>query len=191
MGVAHRRDLVGARGRRPLQGVGEGNYAFGYYEQRKTDRNLTDPHSLPVRLLAETGTRVAHNASAVFSIRGRCPAPELIDMGVLVMLSTDATAPDRSADQFRNMWQCMNYHRRHFRDENVMPPGKVLEMVTIDAARALGMDDRIGSIEPGKAADLILGNTPLAAEPFPWYRHGAGSPLHPPGDSRNQQEVRR
>lgn len=39
----------------PLGGVGEGNYAFGYYEQRKTDRNLTDPHSLPIRLLAETG----------------------------------------------------------------------------------------------------------------------------------------
>jgi hypothetical protein len=39
----------------PLQGVGEGNYAFEYYVQRKTDRNLTDPHSLPIRLLAETG----------------------------------------------------------------------------------------------------------------------------------------
>lgn len=39
----------------PLQGVGEGNYQFDYYVQRKTDRNLTDPHSLPLRLLAETG----------------------------------------------------------------------------------------------------------------------------------------
>jgi O-antigen ligase len=39
----------------PLNGVGEGNYAFDYYRQRETDRNLTDPHSLPIRLLAETG----------------------------------------------------------------------------------------------------------------------------------------
>lgn len=39
----------------PLQGVGEGNYAFDYYRERKTDRNLTDPHSLPLRALAETG----------------------------------------------------------------------------------------------------------------------------------------
>jgi cytosine/adenosine deaminase-related metal-dependent hydrolase len=108
-----------------------------------------------MRLLAETGTRVAHNASAAFSIRGRCPAPELIEMGVLVMLSTDATAPDRSADQFRNMWQCMHYHRRHFRDEKVMPVGKVLEMVTIDAARALHLDHEIGSLEAGKKADVI------------------------------------
>ena len=39
----------------PVGGVGEGNYAFDYYEQRRTDRNLEDPHSLPFRLLAETG----------------------------------------------------------------------------------------------------------------------------------------
>jgi O-Antigen ligase len=39
----------------PVGGVGEGNYAFGYYEKRRTDRNLEDPHSLPFRLLAETG----------------------------------------------------------------------------------------------------------------------------------------
>jgi hypothetical protein len=39
----------------PIGGVGESNYAFDYYEQRRTDRNLEDPHSLPFRLLAETG----------------------------------------------------------------------------------------------------------------------------------------
>jgi hypothetical protein len=39
----------------PIGGVGEGNYTFDYYEKRDTDRNLEDPHSLPFRLLAETG----------------------------------------------------------------------------------------------------------------------------------------
>jgi hypothetical protein len=39
----------------PLTGVGEGNYPFDYYVERRTDRNLTDPHSLPMRVLAETG----------------------------------------------------------------------------------------------------------------------------------------
>jgi tetratricopeptide (TPR) repeat protein/uncharacterized membrane protein YgdD (TMEM256/DUF423 family) len=40
---------------KPLVGVGEGNYEFGYFEKRRTDRNLNDTHSLPLRLLAETG----------------------------------------------------------------------------------------------------------------------------------------
>ena len=39
----------------PLQGAGEGGYFFVYYRERETDRNLSDPHSLPMRLLSETG----------------------------------------------------------------------------------------------------------------------------------------
>jgi cytosine/adenosine deaminase-related metal-dependent hydrolase len=106
--------------------------------------------------LAETGAHIVHNPSAIMSIHGRCPAPELIDAGVTVCLGSDAGAPDRGFDMFRHMAQCMHYHRRHFRDPSVMPPGKVLEMATIDAARALGLGDDLGSLEPGKKADIVL-----------------------------------
>jgi cytosine/adenosine deaminase-related metal-dependent hydrolase len=82
--------------------------------------------------------------------------PELLDAGVIVMLGSDGTAPDRSYDMFRHMSLCMHYHRRHFQDTSYLPPGKVLEMATIDAAQALGRDSEIGSLEPGKRADLIL-----------------------------------
>jgi cytosine/adenosine deaminase-related metal-dependent hydrolase len=109
-----------------------------------------------IRLIAETGTRVAHNPSANRSVTGRCPVPELIEAGAVVGLGSDGTAPDRSADMFRHMFQCMHYHRRHFRNASVLPPGKMLEMVTIDGATALGMDAEIGSLEVGKRADVIL-----------------------------------
>lgn len=103
-----------------------------------------------------TGTHIVHNPSAIMSIKGRCPVPELIDRGVNVVIGSDGSAPDRGFDMFRHMFQCMHYHRRHFRDPDVLPHGKVLEMVTIDAARALGMDHEIGSLEVGKKADIIL-----------------------------------
>jgi cytosine/adenosine deaminase-related metal-dependent hydrolase len=118
--------------------------------------HATDLTQEEIRICAETGTAIAHNPSAVASILGRCPVPELLQAGALVCLGSDATAPDRSADMFRHMQQCMHYHRTHFRDPSWLPPGKLLEMCTIDAARALGLDSEIGSLEPGKKADVTL-----------------------------------
>ena len=115
--------------------------------------DLTDDE---IRLCAETGTVVVHNPGSIGSILGRCPVPELIEAGALVALGSDGTSPDRSGDMFRHMQLCMHYHRTHFRDPSWMPPGKVLEMCTIDAARALGLQDEIGSLEVGKKADVVL-----------------------------------
>jgi 5-methylthioadenosine/S-adenosylhomocysteine deaminase len=109
-----------------------------------------------IGILVKTGTKIVHNPSANAAIRRRFQLVELLDAGVTVMLGSDGVAPDRSFDMFRHMFQAMHYHRFHFRDTNFLPAGKVLEMVTIDAARALGMEREIGSLEAGKKADLIL-----------------------------------
>ncbi|CAN7546091.1 amidohydrolase family protein [Rhizobium sp. LjRoot254] len=114
---------------------------------------LTDEE---ISICAETGTTVVHNPSAVASILARCPVTELLDAGVTVAIGSDATAPDRSADMFRHMQQCMHYHRTYFHDPSWLPPGKALEMCTIDGARVLGLEEEIGSLEPGKKADIIL-----------------------------------
>lgn len=109
-----------------------------------------------IRLIAATGTRISHNPSSIFSMNGRCPVTELIDAGATVMLGSDGVAPDRNFDMFRHMFQATRYHRFYFHDSKVLPAGKVLEMVTIDAAKALGMEKELGSLEPGKKADIIL-----------------------------------
>ncbi|WP_372674386.1 amidohydrolase family protein [Aquicoccus sp.] len=114
-----------------------------------------DLHDDEIMLMARTDTKIAHNPSANASISGRCPAIEMLEIGACVALGSDATAPDRSGDMFRHMQQAMHYHRRHFRDADVLPIGKVLEMCTIDGARALGMEKSIGSLEMGKAADIV------------------------------------
>jgi len=103
-----------------------------------------------------SGLSIVHNPSAIMSVLGRCPAPELRDMGVNVALGSDASAPDRGYDMFRHMAQCLHYHRRHFRDPEVMMPLDVLEMCTIHAANAIGLGDELGSLEPGKKADIVM-----------------------------------
>ncbi len=118
--------------------------------------HATDLTADEIRICADTGAKIAHNPSAVASILGRCPVPELIDAGATVCLGSDATAPDRSGDMFRHMQQCMHYHRTHFRDASYLPPGRVLEMCTVDGASALGMGSEIGALEIGRKADIIL-----------------------------------
>ncbi|MDQ8153391.1 MAG: amidohydrolase family protein [Gemmatimonadota bacterium] len=109
-----------------------------------------------IGIVARTGTKIVHNPSANAAMREPFRLIELLDAGATVMLGSDGVAPDRSYDMFRHMFQAMRYHRAAFRDTNVLPAGKVLEMVTIDAARALGLEREIGSLEPGKKADVIL-----------------------------------
>ncbi|MBY6059184.1 amidohydrolase family protein [Leisingera daeponensis] len=118
--------------------------------------HCVDLTAADIAALEDSGAAVAHNPSSIMSILGRCPAPELIARGIRVALGSDASAPDRGYDMFRHMAQAMHYHRRHFRNPSVLPPGKVLEMATLDAARALGLERDLGSLEAGKKADIVL-----------------------------------
>jgi cytosine/adenosine deaminase-related metal-dependent hydrolase len=87
---------------------------------------------------------------------GVCPAVELIRAGATVTISTDGSAPYASYDLFKDISRALWAQWERFGSERALPAGKGLRMVTIDAARALGLDDQIGSLEVGKRADLIL-----------------------------------
>ncbi|MFQ3622228.1 MAG: amidohydrolase family protein [Acetobacteraceae bacterium] len=143
--------------------------------------HCTDLTEEDIATLARTGTSVVHNSSAIAQVRGHCPVPRLIEEGVTVMIGSDGTAPDRGTDLFRHMVMCARVHQRAARDERLMPPGKLLEMVTIDAARGLGLGDTLGSLEPGKKADVITVDlaTPHAYPPnmpvhrLVWFARGS------------------
>jgi cytosine/adenosine deaminase-related metal-dependent hydrolase len=110
-----------------------------------------------IAILAETGTHVGH-APSPGQMKGRCPVPELMQAGVNVAISTDGTSPKTSFDLFQAMRKAQLIHQLELRDPFLLPAGKLLEMVTVDAARALGMQDDVGSLEVGKKADVIVVN---------------------------------
>jgi len=111
-----------------------------------------------VEILARTGTRVAHcpRARRVYSNEGRCPIPEMIDAGVIVALGSDGIGSDHTFDLWEDIFFAPRWQRRLLGNPTLIPPGKALEMATIDGARALGLEDRIGSLEIGKDADIIV-----------------------------------
>ena len=112
-----------------------------------------------IGILRDTGTHAAHHprAARIFTYPGRCPVPELIDAGVTVALGSDSPST-HNCDLFLDMKAAIDQQRIHFKDANLLPPGKVLEMATIDGCKALGLDQELGSVEAGKKADLITVN---------------------------------
>lgn len=112
-----------------------------------------------IGIMRETGTHGAHHprAGRIYTYPGRCPVPELIDAGVTVALGSDAPAT-HNCDLFLDMKAAIDQQRIHFKDASLLPPGKVLEMATIDGYKVLGLDKELGSVEAGKKADLITVN---------------------------------
>ena len=87
---------------------------------------------------------------------GLAPVPELLAAGIAVGLGTDGAASNNNLDQFETMDFAGKAHKLVRHDPTAMPARAIVRMATIDGARALGLDDRVGSLETGKQADLAL-----------------------------------
>ena len=109
-----------------------------------------------IALLAERGVGVAHNARSNGKAgRGIAPVTALRAAGVSVGLATDGPMSGNTLDLFAQMGPASMFQKIAGGSRKPLPCVDVLRMGTIEAARVLGMDDRIGSLEPGKQADLI------------------------------------
>jgi cytosine/adenosine deaminase-related metal-dependent hydrolase len=109
-----------------------------------------------IGIMASTGTSASSGPLTHAYVNARFPLIEALEAGVNVAFSTDGSAPDRSFDLIDQARVGMQLQRVHFNDDRLLPVGKTLGMISIDAARALGMEQEIGSIETGKRADMIL-----------------------------------
>jgi len=87
---------------------------------------------------------------------GFTPIPELLDAGVPVGLGTDGAASNNVLDMFDTMKFCALIHKQHRWDPQVLPAQTVLDCATIDGARCLGVEGKIGSLEEQKLADVII-----------------------------------
>ncbi|WP_033296169.1 amidohydrolase family protein [Amycolatopsis jejuensis] len=125
-------------------------------------------------LLAATGTRVVHCPSAsmvgAMGVVGSGGFPKMFDAGVVVGLGTDAAAVSRFLDLIRVMYLAAAAHKDVTADPLAAGSYRALEMATIDGARVLRIDDRVGSLEVGKRADLVtLDLTGPAWQPDPYF----------------------
>jgi 5-methylthioadenosine/S-adenosylhomocysteine deaminase len=109
------------------------------------------------RLLREGGVTVAHNPSSNLKLaNGIAPVQALLEQGINVSLGTDGAASNNNLNLFEDMHLAALLQKWLRRDAEALPARQVLRMATIRGAQALGLADRIGSLEVGKQADVIM-----------------------------------
>jgi cytosine/adenosine deaminase-related metal-dependent hydrolase len=112
---------------------------------------------LEMRILADTGTHLAHSPVANMKMAtGVLPLPDALAAGVNVSLGTDGALNNNTHDMFGEMKAACLLQNAVRRSASAMTAPTVLEMATIAGAKAIGRAHELGSIEPGKLADIVL-----------------------------------
>jgi len=110
-----------------------------------------------IEILRRHGTKVSHNpCSNMYLASGCAPIPEMLAAGVTVSLASDGPASSNNHSLFQAMKFAALQQKGVHQDATILKAEQVLEMATIGGARAVGLQNEIGSIEVGKKADIVV-----------------------------------
>jgi 5-methylthioadenosine/S-adenosylhomocysteine deaminase len=139
--------------------------SIGFWGPRTVAAHAVWLASDDIATLAGRGVAISHNPESNMKLAsGIAPIPAFLAAGITVGLGTDGAASNNDLDMFEAMRQAALLQKVATGDPSVMPAPLVLAMATIGGARALGLGHAIGSIEPGKRADLIVVSTNRARQ---------------------------
>jgi len=145
-------DAVAVNGDRPLHTMAE----IGLIGPRSQCVHMTDLEPADIELLALAHASVIHCPESNMKLAsGACPVVELQAAGVNVALGTDGAASNNDLNMFGEMRSAALLAKLSSGDATSLPAPRALSMATINGARALGLQEKIGSLEVGKQADLI------------------------------------
>jgi cytosine/adenosine deaminase-related metal-dependent hydrolase len=136
-------------GVRPIERL----YRVGFLGPRTHLVHLVHATDDELELVKKTGSHVAHNPlSNMLNAVGVAKVPEMLKMGINVGLGNDGYI----FDHFENMRAAYLLHKVWRRDPRVMTPLQVFELATVNVARMFHQEDKLGSLEPGKLADVVV-----------------------------------
>lgn len=139
-------------GIRPLQRLDQ----MGLLDDQLLAVHMTQLTEAEIAQLAATGAHVVHCPESNMKLAaGACPVQQLLTAGVNVALGTDGAASNNDLDMLGELRMAALFGKHVAQNAQAVNAEQVVQMATINGARALGLDDQIGSLRPGKAADLI------------------------------------
>jgi len=137
---------------RPLQRLNE----KGIVTPRLLAVHMTQLNNEEIQLMAENNASVVHCPESNLKLAsGFCPVQRLWSAGVNVALGTDGAASNNDLDMLGEMRTAALLAKAVAQDASALPAHDALRMATINGAKALGMEDTIGSLEAGKSADIV------------------------------------
>ncbi|MEW6661598.1 MAG: 5'-deoxyadenosine deaminase [Bacillota bacterium] len=109
-----------------------------------------------MQILSKSGTRVVHCPSSNMKLgSGIAPVPEMLANNIHVSIAADGAPCNNNLDMFQEM-RLAALMQKPIHGPTAMPAARVFEMATLGGARAMGMEDLLGSVEVGKKADLAV-----------------------------------
>ena len=148
-------EAVTRTGTRPLQRL----FDLGLVSPALLAVHMTQLQAQERDMLAAGGSHVVHCPESNLKLAsGFCPVAELIDAGINVALGTDGAASNNDLDMLGEMRSAALLAKGVAADPTSLPASTALRMATINGARALGIEDKAGSLEAGKYADIVAIN---------------------------------
>lgn len=144
-------EAVRVTGERPLARLGR----LGLLQPNLAAVHMTQLTDGEIESLAQSGVSVTHCPESNLKLAsGFCPVHKLLQTGVNVALGTDGAASNNDLDMLGEMRTAALLAKGVAQDATAVPAATALRMATLNGAKALGLDEHIGSLKPGKAADL-------------------------------------
>ncbi len=145
-------DALKDSGKRPFKRIDE----LGLMDHHLQTVHMTQLTENEIATLASSGAHVVHCPESNLKLAsGFCPVGGLLDAGVNVCVGTDSAASNNNLDMIEELRTAALLAKGTALDPTTVDAHTALELATINGARMLGMADEIGSLEPGKAADLV------------------------------------
>ena len=144
--------FIQKNGQRPLAYLNE----LGLCSPKLIAVHMTAADDEDIAILKNSGTNVVHCPESNIQLNsGVAPAVRFLDQGINVALGTDSVASNYDLDMLSEMRAACFVDRIFQQPNHALSPAMALEMATINGAKALGINQLTGSLEKGKAADVI------------------------------------
>lgn len=131
--------------------------SVGVLEARVLAAHCVHVNNEDMHIMGSHKVGVAHNPTSNLKLAsGFAPVIQMQEHGIAVGIGTDGTASNNDLDMWVEMHLAALLPKALNNDPTALPAGKAMAMATIEGARALHLDHLIGSLEPGKRADLVV-----------------------------------